>query len=185
MRSPLARGLLQFSSPDRPCYRRTGSANSSVSIRLDISLSPATPHQGMKSVKLLIKSRMRLQFVPPPSTRRFTLLGICALVRHASRFEQSALVDLTSYTAGWLLFWLKENFTASQVLVTINTAAHLFAIARLPPLTRSSPALLHTTHFVAKSIAGIGILDFIDNGGVAAVSVEIIYPPTSCHLTHI
>ena len=73
--------------------------------------------------------------------------------------------------AGWLLFWLKENFIASQVLVTINTAAHLFAVARLPPLTADSPALLHTTHFVAKSIAGIGILDFIDNGGVAAVSL--------------
>ncbi|KAI0694424.1 hypothetical protein BC835DRAFT_1274564 [Cytidiella melzeri] len=70
--------------------------------------------------------------------------------------------------AGWLLFWLKESFWASQILVTINTAAHLFAVARLPPLTANSPRLLYATHFVAKSIAGIGILDFIDNAGVAS-----------------
>ncbi|KAI0347873.1 hypothetical protein BDW22DRAFT_1320281 [Trametopsis cervina] len=69
--------------------------------------------------------------------------------------------------AGWLIFWLKENFWAAQVLVTINTAAHLYAVARLPPLTANSPRLLYATHFVAKSIAGIGLLDFIDNGGVA------------------
>lgn len=57
----------------------------------------------------------------------------------------------------------------SQVLVTINTAIQLFAVARLPSLTASSPRLLYITHFVAKTFAGIGILDFVDNGGVALV----------------
>ncbi|PCH34173.1 hypothetical protein WOLCODRAFT_94949 [Wolfiporia cocos MD-104 SS10] len=68
--------------------------------------------------------------------------------------------------AGWLLFWLREDFTGSQVLVTINTVAQLFAIARLPPLTASSTALMRLTHLVAKTFAGIGVLDLIDNGGV-------------------
>ncbi|KAI0638375.1 hypothetical protein C8Q77DRAFT_1048118 [Trametes polyzona] len=70
--------------------------------------------------------------------------------------------------AGWLFFWLREDFKASQVLVTINTVAQLLAVAALPPLTPHSSSLLHYTHLVAKTFAGIGVLDFIDNGGVAA-----------------
>lgn len=79
---------------------------------------------------------------------------------------------ITMYAAGWLFFWLREGFNMSQLLVTINTAIQLFAVARLPPLTRTSPALLWTTHLVAKTFAGIGILDFIDNGGVALVCLN-------------
>ena len=63
----------------------------------------------------------------------------------------------------------------SQILVTINTAAQLFAVARLPALTANSPTLLWTTHLVAKTFAGIGILDFVDNGGVAAVSITFVH----------
>lgn len=69
--------------------------------------------------------------------------------------------------AGWLYFWLRENFVASQILVTINTVAQLTAVAALPPLTPSSPMLHRLTHLVAKTFAGIGVLDFIDNAGVA------------------
>ncbi|KAI0352267.1 hypothetical protein OH77DRAFT_1486044 [Trametes cingulata] len=69
--------------------------------------------------------------------------------------------------AGWLFFWLREDFKASQLLVTINTFAQLLAVAALPPLTPTSSSLLRLTHFVAKTFAGIGVLDFIDNGGVA------------------
>ncbi|KAI0706267.1 hypothetical protein C8T65DRAFT_577336 [Cerioporus squamosus] len=68
--------------------------------------------------------------------------------------------------AGWLFFWLREDFTASQVLVTINTVAQLAAVAALPPLTPTSPMIHRLTHLVAKTFAGIGVLDFIDNGGV-------------------
>ena len=57
----------------------------------------------------------------------------------------------------------------SQILVTVNTAIQLLAVARLPPLTPTSSRLKYTTHLVAKTFAGIGILDFIDNGGVATV----------------
>ncbi|KAI0658316.1 hypothetical protein C8Q70DRAFT_917696 [Cubamyces menziesii] len=69
--------------------------------------------------------------------------------------------------AGWLFFWLREDFTASQVMVTINTFAQLLAVTALPPLTPTSSSLLRLTHYVAKTFAGIGVLDFIDNGGVA------------------
>ncbi|KAF9819998.1 hypothetical protein IEO21_01660 [Rhodonia placenta] len=68
--------------------------------------------------------------------------------------------------AGWLLFWLRGEFTGSQVLVTVNTLMQLFAVARLPPLTSTSSRLMLLTHMVAKTFAGIGVLDFIDNGGV-------------------
>ncbi|KZT72852.1 hypothetical protein DAEQUDRAFT_663287 [Daedalea quercina L-15889] len=68
--------------------------------------------------------------------------------------------------AGWLFFWLREEFTASQVLVTINTFAQLAAVARLPPVTPGSSGLMVLTHLVAKTFAGIGVLDLFDNGGV-------------------
>ncbi|KAI0756116.1 hypothetical protein C8Q80DRAFT_1092197 [Daedaleopsis nitida] len=78
--------------------------------------------------------------------------------------------------AGWLFFWLRENFVASQVLVTINTVAQLVAVTALPPLTPSSPLLHRLTHLVAKTFAGIGVLDFIDNGGVA---LRYLAPPST------
>lgn len=77
--------------------------------------------------------------------------------------------------AGWLFFWLREDFVASQVLVTINTFAQLVAVAALPPLTPTSPMLHRLTHLVAKTFAGIGVLDFIDNAGVALVSPHCDY----------
>ncbi len=73
-------------------------------------------------------------------------------------------------TAGWLFFWLREDFVSSQVLVTINTVAQLAAVAALPPLSPTSPMLYRLTHLVAKTFAGVGVLDFIDNGGVVLVS---------------
>ncbi|KIP03630.1 hypothetical protein PHLGIDRAFT_94545 [Phlebiopsis gigantea 11061_1 CR5-6] len=77
--------------------------------------------------------------------------------------------------AGWLIFWLREGFNMSQILVTANTALQLFAVSRLPPLTASSPPLLWATHLVAKTTAGIGIMDFVDNGGVA---LRTVAPPS-------
>ncbi|KAH9837225.1 uncharacterized protein C8Q71DRAFT_706782 [Rhodofomes roseus] len=68
--------------------------------------------------------------------------------------------------AGWLFFWLREEFTASQFLVTINSFVQLAAVARLPPVTPGSSRLTVLTHLVAKTFAGIGVLDLLDNGGV-------------------
>ncbi|KAM5541776.1 hypothetical protein V8D89_004505 [Ganoderma adspersum] len=69
--------------------------------------------------------------------------------------------------AGWLFFWLHQNFVGSQVLVTINTLLQLVAVAALPPVQPNSPALHKLTHLVAKTFAGIAVLDFLDNGSVA------------------
>ncbi|EJD03486.1 uncharacterized protein FOMMEDRAFT_154558 [Fomitiporia mediterranea MF3/22] len=65
--------------------------------------------------------------------------------------------------AGWMVFWNHEKFTASQLLVSINTFAQLYAVARLPAYTQQTAL----THWVAKTTAGIGLLDFVDNGAVA------------------
>ncbi|KAI1789425.1 hypothetical protein LXA43DRAFT_974267 [Ganoderma leucocontextum] len=69
--------------------------------------------------------------------------------------------------AGWLFFWLRQGFVASQVLVTINTLLQLVAVAALPPVQPNSPVLHKLTHLVAKTFAGIAVLDFLDNGAVA------------------
>ena len=67
-----------------------------------------------------------------------------------------------------MLFWNNEQFTASQILVTINSFSQLYAVATLPPYGPDTAL----THWVAKTTAGIGLLDFVDNGAVALVSVS-------------
>ncbi|KAJ3489781.1 hypothetical protein NLI96_g1896 [Meripilus lineatus] len=93
-----------------------------------------------------------------------TIFSSVTLITNSANYEIESHGHIA---AGWLFFWLKESFTASQLLVTINTAAQLYAVSQLPPLKSTSHPLLHTTHLVAKTFAGIGILDFVDNGAVA------------------
>ncbi|THH10526.1 hypothetical protein EW146_g8345 [Bondarzewia mesenterica] len=87
--------------------------------------------------------------------------------------------------AAWLFFWLHSQFIVSQVLVTINTFAQLFAVFSFPVLSapfsvQSRPQVL--LHLVAKTFAGIGVLDFLDNGGVAfgytnpGVGMQVLVP---------
>ncbi len=54
--------------------------------------------------------------------------------------------------------------------MTINTLLQLLAVAALPPVQPSSPTLHKLTHVVAKTFAGIAVLDLLDNGGVVFVS---------------
>lgn len=74
--------------------------------------------------------------------------------------------------AGWMVFWMRENFWASQALVIINSSAQLYAVYYLlaPSSAFRVTAQNWQTHVVAKMSAGIGVLDLIDNGGVALVS---------------
>ncbi|THH10386.1 hypothetical protein EW145_g1347 [Phellinidium pouzarii] len=65
--------------------------------------------------------------------------------------------------AGWMFFWNRQQFGMSQALVSINSLAHIYAVSQLPPLTSANVL----THWVAKTTAGIGLLDFVDNGAVA------------------
>ncbi|KZP27644.1 hypothetical protein FIBSPDRAFT_853507 [Athelia psychrophila] len=80
--------------------------------------------------------------------------------------------------AGWMVFWMQENFWASQTLVVINSTVQLYAVLSL--LSPSSPFRISTqnwkTHLVANTFAGVGVLDFIDNGGVA---LKLKGPPSA------
>lgn len=67
----------------------------------------------------------------------------------------------------WMFFWNADNLKASNVFVIINTVSQVAYIAtQLPPLdTRSTPNVL--THVVAKTFAGIGVLDLLHNTAAA------------------
>jgi hypothetical protein len=67
----------------------------------------------------------------------------------------------------WMFFWNSEMLKVADVFVTINTVAQLYYIAtQLAPMnTRSWRSIL--THVVAKSFAGIGVLDLLHNTSVA------------------
>jgi hypothetical protein len=66
-----------------------------------------------------------------------------------------------------MFFWNSNNLETSNIFVIINTVSQLVYISTLlPPLdTRSTPNLL--THIVAKSFAGIGVLDLLHNTSAA------------------
>lgn len=66
-----------------------------------------------------------------------------------------------------MFFWNANNLKASNVFVVINTVAQLGYIATaLEPLDRrSTPNFL--THIVAKTFAGIGVLDLLHNTSAA------------------
>ncbi|EPQ60021.1 hypothetical protein GLOTRDRAFT_67311 [Gloeophyllum trabeum ATCC 11539] len=75
--------------------------------------------------------------------------------------------------AGWMLFWNNENFVMSQALVTVNSFAQFYAVfVMLPPMTADNV----WTHLTAQTFAGIGVLDFVDNG---AVVLRLAGPPST------
>ena len=67
----------------------------------------------------------------------------------------------------WMFFWNANDLKTSNVFVIVNTAAQLFYLAtRLKPLnTKSTNSVL--THVVAKTFAGIGVLDLLHNSSAA------------------
>ncbi|EIW87238.1 hypothetical protein CONPUDRAFT_44976 [Coniophora puteana RWD-64-598 SS2] len=71
--------------------------------------------------------------------------------------------------AGWMLLWRREQFVASEVLCIINAALQLYAVFYL--LAPCTPFALAkgnvSTHLVARTFAGIAVLDVLDNGAVA------------------
>lgn len=66
-----------------------------------------------------------------------------------------------------MLFWNSERLDISNVFVTINSVAQLYYLAaKLGPMnTRSTSSIL--THAVAKTFAGIGVLDLLHNTSAA------------------
>jgi hypothetical protein len=67
----------------------------------------------------------------------------------------------------WMFFWNANDLMMSNVFVIVNTAAQLGYIAtRMKPMnTKSTPSIL--THIVAKTFAGIGVLDLLHNTSAA------------------
>lgn len=66
-----------------------------------------------------------------------------------------------------MFYWNSNDLATSNIFVIINTVSQLLYMATaLPPLdTRSTPNLL--THIVAKTFAGIGVLDLLHNTSAA------------------
>ncbi|KAK5651386.1 hypothetical protein OQA88_12543 [Cercophora sp. LCS_1] len=84
------------------------------------------------------------------------------------------MVDYTPYyalgnlcIATWMIFWNRSDLLSSNVFVVINSLAQLYYVfGRLPPMDlRSTNSIL--THIVAKTFAGIGVLDLLHNGSAA------------------
>jgi hypothetical protein len=75
--------------------------------------------------------------------------------------------DMLTSAIAWMFFWNSNNLSTSNIFVTINTLTQLFYITtQLEPLdTRSTPNWL--THVVAKTFAGIGVLDLLHNTSAA------------------
>ncbi|KAF2733910.1 hypothetical protein EJ04DRAFT_543930 [Polyplosphaeria fusca] len=67
----------------------------------------------------------------------------------------------------WMFFWNANDLKTSNIFVVINTVSQLAYISTmLPPMdTRSTPSVL--THVVAKTFAGIGVLDLLHNTSAA------------------
>ncbi|KAJ3940747.1 uncharacterized protein N0V96_009762 [Colletotrichum fioriniae] len=69
--------------------------------------------------------------------------------------------------ATWMIFWNKSDLKVANIFVVINSLAQLYFIFnRLPPMNKKSVNSV-LTHVVAKTFAGIGVLDLLHNGSVA------------------
>ncbi|TQN71628.1 hypothetical protein CSHISOI_03800 [Colletotrichum shisoi] len=69
--------------------------------------------------------------------------------------------------ATWMIFWNSSNLKTANVFVTINILTQLYFIfKRIPPMNKKSINSV-LTHVVAKTFAGIGVLDLLHNTSVA------------------
>jgi len=66
-----------------------------------------------------------------------------------------------------MIFWNSSQLKTANIFVLINSLTQVYYIAtQISPMnTRSTSSIL--THIVAKTFAGIGVLDFLHNGSVA------------------
>ncbi|PQE06668.1 concanavalin a-like lectins glucanase protein [Rutstroemia sp. NJR-2017a BVV2] len=69
--------------------------------------------------------------------------------------------------ASWMIFWNTSSLKTSNIFVLINSFTQLYYIfGRLGPMNTKSTSSIFT-HVVAKTFAGIGVLDLLHNGSVA------------------
>ncbi|KAK1754257.1 hypothetical protein QBC47DRAFT_325421, partial [Echria macrotheca] len=88
--------------------------------------------------------------------------------------DVSTMVDYSPFyalgnfcIATWMIFWNQSDLKTSNAFVVINSLAQLYYVfGRLPQMNlQSTNSIL--THIVAKTFAGIGVLDLLHNGSVA------------------
>lgn len=66
--------------------------------------------------------------------------------------------------AVWMIFWNNEMLHVSDIFVMINSLSQLYYVfARLPPMDAQN----WPTHIVAKTFAGVGVLDALHNTSAA------------------
>jgi len=94
--------------------------------------------------------------------------------RKGTEEEIREMVDYAPYYAvgnvcigTWMFFWNSNHLKISNIFVIINTFTQLYYLAtRIKPLnTKSTNSIL--THVVAKTFAGIGVLDLLHNTSAA------------------
>ncbi|KAF2091167.1 hypothetical protein K490DRAFT_62489 [Saccharata proteae CBS 121410] len=82
----------------------------------------------------------------------------------AEMVDYAPIYALGNFCIGtWMFFWNSNDLATSNVFVIINTVSQIaYLTTRLKPMrTNSTPSML--THFVAKTFAGIGVLDLLHN----------------------
>ena len=106
----------------------------------------------------------------------FQLAWLYSLYRSASTSE-AGVKDMVNYVpyyalgnfciGTWMFFWNSEQLALADVFVVVNTAAQLwYVFTQLPAMnTKNWRSIL--THVVAKSFAGIGVLDILHNTSCA------------------
>ncbi|KAK3332381.1 hypothetical protein B0T19DRAFT_457049 [Cercophora scortea] len=106
-------------------------------------------------------------------------------VESAGEKDLSTMVDFAPYyalgnfcIATWMIFWNRSDLKTSNVFVVINSLAQLYYIStQLPPMKLDSANSI-LTHVVAKTFAGIGVLDLLHNGSVAYFNHQTAGPMT-------
>lgn len=108
-------------------------------------------------------------FGPQQIIQLVWLYRLC-FAKDASAEELGAATDFAPYYALgniciglWLPFWNAENMWAAQACVTVNSLAQLYFYYYK---SSSSPAA-KWTRWNVTTFAGIGVLDFLHNGGIA------------------
>lgn len=67
----------------------------------------------------------------------------------------------------WMIFWNQSALKTSNIFVIINSLTQLtYIFTKLRPMNTASTSSV-LTHIVAKTFAGIGVLDLLHNGSVA------------------
>lgn len=78
--------------------------------------------------------------------------------------------------AAWMIFWNNSRLDLSHIFVTINSLSQLYYVAALLPPMEKGNTISMLTHGVAKTFAGIGVLDLMHNGSAGFFKDEYATP---------